>query len=390
MAINPQIPLTAVPYSFAQTQEVGQRAQQARQNTRLNNQQGEINRIKIESLKQGLQNEETRKGIQQYTQNLMALRALVAEGKMDTAREFASSVVSAAQERNAPPGAVDSFASVIDGSPEQALPVIDRELSMYRPYLKDIFVDVKRDGQVVGQRNLGTGELSNVPEGVRGGPNETRELKQGDQIITQEYRDGQWQDVAEADRFSGTPQTTVNVGGGQLSPFQEAVDKAFAADYLAFQQGGGADSIKQISQLNEALKMLESGEPVTGTALNLLPPTMQAFFNTDGVIAKEAVEEVVQRNLRLILGAQFTEKEGERLIARAYNEKLPPEENAKRVRRLLAQMTTAADQKQAMAQYAEQHGTLAGFKGEQPTVGDFYEAIDAPSASSKYQIEVVE
>ena len=87
--------------------------------------------------------------------------------------------------------------------------------------------------------------------------------------------------------------------------------------------------------------------------------------------APEAVEEVVQRNLRIVLGAQFTQKEGERLIARAFNPRLEEPENAKRVRRLITQIRTAAQQKQAASDYFEANGTLVGFKGKRPSLSDF-------------------
>ena len=89
----------------------------------------------------------------------------------------------------------------------------------------------------------------------------------------------------------------------------------------------------------------------------------------------------MQRNLRTILGGQFTAQEGERLIARAFNPKLPPEENAKRVRRLFLQMSSAAEQKQAMADYFDQFGTLRGYKGKMPSVDDFYRAMEGDAGT---------
>jgi len=89
------------------------------------------------------------------------------------------------------------------------------------------------------------------------------------------------------------------------------------------------------------------------------------MFNENSVSAQEAVEEVVQRNLRMILGAQFTQKEGERLIERAYNPRLGPAENAKRLDRLITQLTTSAQATEQSARYFEENGTLAGSQGNQ-------------------------
>lgn len=166
------------------------------------------------------------------------------------------------------------------------------------------------------------------------------------------------------------------VGGEQLTPGQKKIDENFADTYLGWISGGYADSSKQLSQLEEALTVIgdakQKGKNISG-AVGLLPAQMQPFVNSEGTIAKEAVEEVVQRSLREILGAQFTEKEGERLIARAYNPLLPPQENEKRVRRLLGQVKGMAEAKQDMATYFEENGTLRGYKGRAPS----FSSIDA-------------
>lgn len=160
-----------------------------------------------------------------------------------------------------------------------------------------------------------------------------------------------------------------------LSKGQEAVDKKFADEYVDFKAAGGfADVQKGLGQLNEVLGSLESGKGITGGFAEKLPiygDASRTVWNPEGQAVKDSVEEVVQRNLRLILGAQFTEKEGARLIARAYNPALGDAENAKRVRRLITQIGTAAKAKQEAADYFEQNGTLTGFKGKIYTSADF-------------------
>jgi hypothetical protein len=166
------------------------------------------------------------------------------------------------------------------------------------------------------------------------------------------------------------------LGGDKLTPGQESIDKKFADDYVAWRGGGGQDAAAQIAQLKPVIQALEAGQPITGMKVAVQPDLLLAMTNPRALQSREQVEEVVQRNLRTILGAQFTEKEGERLIARAYNPKLPPEENAKRVRRLFLQMSTAAEQKQDMVNYFDQNGTLRGFAGKMPGVQDFYKAME--------------
>jgi hypothetical protein len=149
------------------------------------------------------------------------------------------------------------------------------------------------------------------------------------------------------------------------SKAQEAVDAAFAKDYNEFiVQGGSADAAKGITQLEDAKKALKEDSGLTG-AVGYLPNMfgIKEAFAPKAKATQEAVEEVVQRNLRTILGAQFTEKEGERLISRAYNPKLSEAENIKRIDRLQKQMELAMNAKMEAAKFYEDEGTLRGFKG---------------------------
>ena len=186
---------------------------------------------------------------------------------------------------------------------------------------------------------------------------------------------------------SGTSQTNINLGGNKLTPGQESIDKKFADDYVSWKSGGGQDMTSQIAQLKPVIQALESGKSITGIQVAVQPDLLLAITNPKALQSREQVEEVVQRNLRAVLGAQFTEKEGERLISRAYNPKLAPEENAKRVRKLFLQMSTAAEQKQAMVDYFDQNGTLRGFTGKMPSVQDFYKAIEGETPTLTIQEE---
>ena len=157
---------------------------------------------------------------------------------------------------------------------------------------------------------------------------------------------------------------------------RETVDTRYAEDYLQWVQGGGADAIGNLAQVGTVLKQLEMGKKITGPMIGIQPDFMLALTNPNAADAKQRIEEVVQRNLRLVLGAQFTEKEGERLIARAYNPALSPQQNAARLRRLFGQMATAAQARQEMSAYFEEKGTLTGYKGPRVNINQFYQALE--------------
>jgi hypothetical protein len=169
--------------------------------------------------------------------------------------------------------------------------------------------------------------------------------------------------------------TLPDVGTVKLTAGDLQRDKDFAKGWTEFSaRGGFADTVKQLGQLQNVLQQLKSGENVTGAFTAFLmnnAPSLAAGVAEGAVSAKDAVEEVVQRNLRLILGAQFTENEGKALIARAYNPALKEQENARRLERLIQQMLTAASATQQAGQYFDQFGTLKGYSAKLPSFADF-------------------
>jgi hypothetical protein len=170
----------------------------------------------------------------------------------------------------------------------------------------------------------------------------------------------------------------VNIGpeGRPLTAGQKKVDETFAETYAAFVTGGASDAAKQAGQLAGALVQLEQNKELTGPLIGLMPDFIQSFAAPEALAVKETVSEVVQRNLRAVLGPQFTAKEGEGLIARAFNPSLGVPENIKRVRRLLQQIERANADTQAAVDYYEANGTLQGFKYKAPKLSDFEDAID--------------
>ena len=180
------------------------------------------------------------------------------------------------------------------------------------------------------------------------------------------------------------PGTQVFVGGTEkpLSPGQKKVDETFADTYAAFVTGGATDAIKQATQLAGALKQLETNKELTGPLIGLMPETLQSFAAPEALAVKQTIQEVVQRNLRAILGPAFTAKEGEALIARAFDPALGQQENVKRVRRLLEQIERANSDTQAAVRFYEDNGTLQGFKYNAPKLSDFQNAASGKGAAT--------
>lgn len=170
---------------------------------------------------------------------------------------------------------------------------------------------------------------------------------------------------------AGKAETNIYNNLGEQTPGREKADKIYAEDFVKWTTGGFADTMKNLTQLQQSLGSLESGEVETGFIQGITPDTFKAATNPELLDMKQSVEEVVQRNLREILGAQFTEKEGERLISRAFDDKLPTETNIKRINRLITQVRDAALAKQEAAEYFNKYGTLTGFEGKTYSASDF-------------------
>lgn len=140
-----------------------------------------------------------------------------------------------------------------------------------------------------------------------------------------------------------------------------------------------ADANALIQNLEEVKTMLESSDDITGGFIGALPTGVRERVYPKSIEAQERVESVIQRGLRETLGAQFTEKEGERLIKRAYNPNLSEEENLKRVNRLLATMKIAIQKKNDAVAYYNEKGTLAGYDYTPITIKDFEDVLPETS-----------
>jgi hypothetical protein len=164
------------------------------------------------------------------------------------------------------------------------------------------------------------------------------------------------------------PQTQAEIVKKSLTPLETKVEEKSAQDLVDFTIGGGfSDVQKGLSQLEIAKQTLQQQPEgrITGKLVGAQDDTvLLKYTNPTAQDTKEQVQEIAQRNLRLILGPQFTAKEGEALINRVYNPALPQSVNVKRLDLLQEQMTSAAKTKQEAVDYYNTNGTLKGFKGK--------------------------
>ena len=150
----------------------------------------------------------------------------------------------------------------------------------------------------------------------------------------------------------------------------QAVDEAYAPDYLEFIQGGSAKARQGLNTLKFAQNILESGRdaltgPYIGGVSNLpyVGRWLQAWASPQGANVRDLIEYVVQEQLRPILGSQFTRQEGEALISRLYNLNLGERQNARRLEAFINQLDRAYENRVGLAEYFRDNGTVFQYRG---------------------------
>lgn len=205
---------------------------------------------------------------------------------------------------------------------------------------------------------------------------------QQNELLTKEYRDSQLSEK-EKDRQLQRDLTSQKIQAdmqeamlkakekGNLTPGQEALDKAYAKDYADYVAGGGFSQAKgDISRLEKVMQDISKNKDMFTGPVDSLTESLGGFDAIRSVTnpklqdVKDRLEQIIQQDLRKTLGAQFTEKEGAQFLARSFNPKLSADENIARIKGFISDVKTRADQKEKAAKYFEQKGTLDGFKGD--------------------------
>ena len=164
-------------------------------------------------------------------------------------------------------------------------------------------------------------------------------------------------DITESKRIAGSP------GGLDLTPIEVGIDTAFAKDAAEYIYNNKAQVQANLNNLGEKINILEAGEKnVSGPEIGLTPEILAPILIPDAVAFEDDVRDVVFQSLREKLGAQFTEREGDRLVAAAFNKSLPEEVNIARLRRLYGTIEDAALAKENAIAHYNEFGTIKGYQ----------------------------
>lgn len=117
--------------------------------------------------------------------------------------------------------------------------------------------------------------------------------------------------------------------------------------------------LNNINKIDNAIDILKTDKVTTsGRVVGRLP---DVFRTESSIAARENIQSAVQETLRPTLGAQFTEKEGERIMNLQYNEKLDEAENMKRAQELKKFIEKKVKFSDDLYSYIEEKGSDRGF-----------------------------
>ena len=146
------------------------------------------------------------------------------------------------------------------------------------------------------------------------------------------------------------------------TPGEQEADKLYAALHVAWPQERsdvrkGLNALKEVRDLMGSRdangNFVSNGNELTGRGYFGRPRSTLAGTDkgAKAMNALEKVEEVVQRNLRAVLGGQFAEREGVQLIKRAYNITLPEAYNFERLDALIDSVQEVYDSRNDTFEY---------------------------------------
>ena len=151
-------------------------------------------------------------------------------------------------------------------------------------------------------------------------------------------------------------------GGVDLSPTEKVIDENFGKIAAEYTLKGAPQIQANLRNLSEKIAILEAGEMnVSGKGIGLMPDAVKGIFQPEAASFIGDIRDIVFQSLREKLGAQFTENEGNRLVAAAFNSYLSEEMNIARLQRLYTTIEEAARSKQDAINYFDENRTLQGY-----------------------------
>lgn len=161
----------------------------------------------------------------------------------------------------------------------------------------------------------------------------------------------------------------ININTGQGTGGWKKVNEKFGTEVNEWVLSGGFTGAQaNLIKIDDAIQQLEKSKDdffgLTGKNVGVMPKGLRAFFNPDSADLEDNIRSIVYESLRQTLGAQFAEREGEKLIQASFNSMLSEEKNIVRLKRMRAKILEMAKAKQKAYEYFQDNdGDMSGYSG---------------------------
>lgn len=180
-------------------------------------------------------------------------------------------------------------------------------------------------------------------------------------------------------------------GGLLLTPGQEKLDDRFTITAEKWLAGGAAQVDANLANLDNKIARLYSGEEnVSGPGFTFIPEALKPVLAPGAAGFLDEISDITFQSLRETLGAQFTEREANRLIRASFNQNLPEELNIPRLQRLSAKLKSIKQNKNNQIAHFMERGTLQGYEKEDITFDSILDSILFTEYQSLSSEEIME
>lgn len=146
------------------------------------------------------------------------------------------------------------------------------------------------------------------------------------------------------------------------SIYKKAKMTAFGKGAAEFYQSTRPQLLANVPKIDKALKIMEDNLDLTGSVTNkLIGDTFLKFRDEEAYNAQQNMQSAITDTLRPTLGAQFTEKEGERIMNLTFDPAVSTKENTRRaiaLKKVIANKIKFGDD---FYKHLEQYGNDEGF-----------------------------
>ena len=160
--------------------------------------------------------------------------------------------------------------------------------------------------------------------------------------------------------------------GETLTPFQRKTSEDLATPMNKWRMSGKEQAEGNLEQYKKQIAGLKSREITTRGFVDYAPSflgiqdTTRALFAPLKQQAVDRMNQIVFQGLRETLGAQFTQREAERLVAASYNPKLPEEQNIERIQASADILERTIQAKNDLMAHMDAGGNIGNYKGPTP------------------------